>query len=236
MTEHRIVSHDEWLAARTQLLAREKQFLRLRDELSSERRALPWERVTKSYVFEGSAGRQTLAELFGGRSQLIVYHFMFAPEWEAGCRGCSFLADSFNGGIPHLEQRDVAFAAVSRAPLAKLEAFAKRMGWTFKWVSSGASDFNYDFQASFRPAEVADGSAVYNYRKYDETTADERPGISVFFKDRDGAIFHTYSAYARGLDPMIVAYQMLDLAPKGRDEAALPHPMSWVRLHDQYGN
>jgi predicted dithiol-disulfide oxidoreductase (DUF899 family) len=233
MTDHPIVSRDEWIHARRRFLAKEKDFLRQRDELSRERRELPWERVDERYVFEGAGGKETLAELFAGRSQLIVYHFMFSPESDAGCRGCSFWADSYNGILPHLQQRDVSFAAVSRAPLAKLQGFAARMGWTFKWVSSANNDFNYDYQVSFRPEDVARGTATYNYTSY-QGTGPDMPGFSVFFKDADGDIFHTYSTYARGLDPMNVAYQMLDLAPKGRDEAGMPHPMSWVKLHDQY--
>jgi predicted dithiol-disulfide oxidoreductase (DUF899 family) len=233
MTDHQIVSRDEWVDARRRFLAKEKDFQRLRDELSRERRALPWERVAKHYVFEGSAGKETLGDLFAGRSQLVVYHFMFDPNSDAGCRGCSFWADNYNGIIPHLQQRDVAFAAVSRAPLAKLQSFAARMGWSFKWVCSANSDFNYDYHASFRAADLASGSAVHNYDKYRDSMPD-KPGFSVFFKDGAGDIFHTYSTYARGIDPMNVAFQLLDLVPKGRDEAGLPHPMSWVKLHDQY--
>lgn len=233
MTDHRIVSGDEWVDARRQLLAKEKDFLRLRDELSRERRELPWERVAKPYVFEGAAGKESLADLFAGRSQLIVYHFMFAPEAETGCKSCSFWADSYNGVISHLNQRDVSFAAVSRAPFPKLQAFAARLGWTFKWVSSGNNDFNYDYHVSFRPQDVERGSATYNYADHRKATPD-LPGFSVFFKDAGGDIFHTYSTYARGLDPMNVAYQLLDLVPKGRDETGLPFSMSWLRFHDQY--
>ena len=232
MTEHQVVPGDEWVDARRRLLAKEKDFLRHRDELSRERRELPWEHVAKPYVFDGAAGKETLADLFAGCSQLIVYHFMFAPDSDTGCRGCSFWADSYNGMIPHLAQRDVSFAAVSRAPLAKLQAFAARMGWSFKWVSSANNDFNYDYQVSFRKEDVARGTAMYNYTSYQESMPD-KPGFSVFFKD--GAdIFHTYSTYARGLDPVNSAFQLLDLVPKGRDEAGLAHPMSWVKLHDQY--
>jgi predicted dithiol-disulfide oxidoreductase (DUF899 family) len=233
MTNHTIVSRDQWISARRGLLAKEKEFLRLRDQLSSERRELPWERVEKQYLFEGPSGDESLADLFAGRTQLIVYHFMFAPEWEAGCKSCSFWADNYNGIVPHLNQRDVSLAAISRAPLAKLHAFAARMGWTFKWVSGAKTDFNYDYHVSFRPEHVARGIATYNYARYDQSMAD-LPGFSVFLKDHDGAIFHTYSTYARGLDPMNTAYQLLDLVPKGRDEAGLPHSMSWVKLRDQY--
>jgi predicted dithiol-disulfide oxidoreductase (DUF899 family) len=233
MTDHTIVSREEWVSARQRLLAREKDFLRLRDELSSERRQLPWERVGKQYVFEGPGGRETLADLFGGRSQLIVYHFMFAPEWEAGCVGCSFWADSFNDVIPHLQQRDVSLVAISRAPLEKLRAFAARMGWNFKWVSAAGSDFNFDYQVSFRPDDLASGAAVYNYKPLNRQMTD-MPGFSVFLKDDRGGLFHTYSTFARGLDSMNAAYQLLDLVPKGRDEAGLPFPMAWVKLHDLY--
>ncbi len=232
MIDHTIVSHEEWFAARQRLLAKEKDFLRLRDQLSRERRELPWERLNKQYAFEATNGRESLADLFDGRSQLIVYHFMFAPEWDAGCPGCSFWADSFNGVIPHLNQRDVSFAAVSRAPLRKLQAFAARMEWSFKWVSSADSDFNFDCHVSFRPVDIARGTAVYNYKPHERELTD-MPGFSVFFKDGVD-IFHTYSTFARGLDSMNVAYQLLDLVPKGRDEADLPFPMAWVRLHDQY--
>ena len=233
MTDHQVVSADEWIDARRQLLAKEKNFLRLRDELSRERRELPWERVAKSYVFDGAVGRETLADLFEGRSQLIVYHFMFSPDAENGCKSCSFWADSYNGIIPHLNQRDVSFAAVSRAPLPKLQAFAARLGWSFKWVSSGNNDFNYDYHVSFRPEDVSHGTATYNYADYSQSMPD-LPGFSVFFKDTGGDIFHTYSTYSRGLDPMNVAYQLLDLVPKGRDEAGLLYSMAWLKLHDQY--
>jgi predicted dithiol-disulfide oxidoreductase (DUF899 family) len=234
MADHQVVSHGDWLTARRQLLTKEKEFLRKRDQLSSERRALPWERVEKRYAFEGPAGEETLADLFAGRSQLIVYHFMFAPDWEAGCKSCSFWADNFNGIIAHLNQRDVSLAAISRAPLQMLRAFAERMGWTFPWVSCARCDFNYDYQVSFKAEDLARGTSVYNYARHEGKMTD-LPGFSVFLKDEAGGIFHTYSTYARGLDPMNVAYQLLDIAPKGRDEAGLPHPMSWVRLHDRYG-
>jgi|SRR5581483_2642168 len=233
MTEHQVVSGEEWIEARRRLLAKEKDFMRLRDELSRERRALPWERVTKSYVFQGAAGKESLSDLFADRSQLIVYHFMFAPEADAGCKSCSFWADSFNGVIPHLRQRDVSFVAISRAPLTKLQAFAARLGWTFKWVSSNDTDFNYDYHVSFRPEEVGSGTASYNYASYRNQMRD-LPGFSVFYKSPGGEIFHTYSTYARGLDPMNVAYQLLDLVPKGRDEDNQPHPMAWLKFRDLY--
>jgi predicted dithiol-disulfide oxidoreductase (DUF899 family) len=234
MEKHKVVSKDEWITARKQLLAKEKEFTRLRDQLSEQRRALPWERVEKNYVFEGPKGKETLAQLFEGRNQLVVYHFMFAPEAENPCKSCSFWADNFNGIIAHLNQRDVTFVAISRAPLPKLQAFAKRLGWSFKWLSSGASDFNYDYAVSFRRDDVAKGGASYNYTPTETTMAD-LPGISVFFRDADGQVFHTYSCYSRGLDMMNTAYHYLDLVPKGRDEAGLPHPMAWVKFRDLYG-
>src|ERR1700730_11817078 len=196
MTSHTIVSRDQWVTARRRLLAKEKEFLRLRDQLSSERRELPWERVDKQYTFEGPAGKETLADLFAGRHQLIVYHFMFAPDWDTGCKSCSFWADNFNGIVPHLNQRDVSLAAISRAPLLKLRAFAARLGWTFKWVSAADTDFNYDYQASFKPEQLAQGTGVYNYAAYTGRMTD-LPGFSVFLKDDAGTLFHTYSTYAR---------------------------------------
>jgi predicted dithiol-disulfide oxidoreductase (DUF899 family) len=229
---HKVVVHADWIEARRQLLAKEKEFTRLRDELSRRRRELPWERVEKPYAFEGPAGRETLADLFAGKSQLVVYHFMFAPDWEVGCKSCSFWADSFNGIAPHLAQRDVSFVAISRAPLATLDAFKRRLGWTFKWVSSGDGDFNYDYNVSFRPADLA-GEVMYNYASR-KTSMSDLPGISVFCKDADGAIFHSYSCYARGLDMVNGAYNFLDLTHKGRDEDGLLHTMAWVRLHDLY--
>ncbi len=231
MENHKVVSHDEWLAARRQLLADEKEFTRMRDRLSQRRRDLPWEPVEKDYVFEGSRGRETLAQLFDGRHQLAVYHFMLGPDWEEGCKSCSFWADNFNGIDAHLRQRDVTFLAISRAPLPRIEAFKKRMGWTFKWVSSFGSDFNYDYHVSFRPEESTSEEAVYNYAP-SKTTMEELPGISVFYRD-GGRIFHTYSCYARGLDMLNGAYHWLDLVPMGRDETG-SHKMSWVRLHDEY--
>jgi predicted dithiol-disulfide oxidoreductase (DUF899 family) len=215
-----------------ELLAKEKALTRLRDELSRERRELPWEPVTKPYVFDGPHGKQTLAELFDGRSQLIIYHFMFGPDWEAGCPHCSRWADSFNGIIVHLNQRDVTMIAVSRAPYAKLEAYRKRMGWSFNWVSSGGTDFNRDFGVAFTPDEVATKEALYNFAVQDPRST-EREGISVFYKDASGSIFRTYSAYARGIDMMNADYQYLDLVPKGRDEG--DRGPYWVRRHDEYG-
>jgi predicted dithiol-disulfide oxidoreductase (DUF899 family) len=234
MTAHKVVSPEEWLVARKALLAKEKEFNRLRDQLSAERRALPWEKVEKSYVFEGPAGKETLADLFAGRGQLMIYHFMLGPGWAQGCPSCSYLADHFDGAVAHLAQRDVTFVVASRAPLAEIEAFKKRMGWRFKWVSSFGSDFNFDYQVSANSEEKKSGKVYYNYAA-GEFPSEERPGLSVFAKDDAGAVFHTYSTYARGLDMIIGTYQMLDLAPKGRDEAGLPWPMAWIRHHDRYG-
>jgi predicted dithiol-disulfide oxidoreductase (DUF899 family) len=233
METHKIVSHDEWVAARKAHLADEKAFSRARDALSRKRRELPWERVEKTYGFEGPNGKETLADLFAGKSQLIVYHFMLGPDWEEGCPSCSLLADHFDGAVIHLGQRDVAFVVVSRAPLPQIEKFRRRMGWQFKWVSSFGSDFNFDFQVSATPEEKANGTATYNYA---ETTfpSDERPGASVFYQTSAGEIFHTYSSYGRGLDILIGVYNLLDLAPKGRDEAGLSYGMAWVRHHDKY--
>lgn len=231
--DHPVVPHEEWLAARVALLAREKEFTRLRDELSRQRRALPWERVDKAYVFDGPSGEETLADLFEGRDQLVVYHFMFPPEWDEGCPHCSFWADSFNGIPVHLNHRDVTFVAISRAPIGKIEAFEARMGWDFKWVSSSRTDFNYDYYASFRPDEMQRGTAFFNYRPEDPGLPD-REGASVFFRDAGGTIFHTYSTYARGIDMLNAAYQYLDLVPKGRDEDGLEFTQAWVRHHDRY--
>jgi len=228
---HPVVSHDQWLDARRSLLAKEKEFTRLREELSQQRRALPWEAVAKDYSFEGPDGNQGLSELFAGRSQLIVYHFMFAPDWDAGCPHCSFWADNFNEIIVHLNQRDVTMIAVSHAPYGKLAAYRKRMGWTFKWVSSNGTDFNFDYQASFTPEQIAEKKALYNFAAQDPGVA-EREGISVFYKDESGRLFHTYSTYARGIDIANAAYHYLDMVPKGRDEHGRgPY---WVRRHDEY--
>lgn len=234
MQPNRIVSQDEWLAARKVHLMKEKEFTRLRDQLSAERRALPWVKVEKSYVFDGPKGKETLADLFAGRSQLIVYHFMLGPEWEAGCKSCSFLADHIDGSVIHLAHRDVTLVVVSRAPLPKIEAYKKRMGWRFKWVSSFGSDFNSDFHVSFTQDDLAKGKTYYNYQVRQAPSEGEAPGASVFYQDATGAIFHTYSTYARGLDMLVGAYNYLDLAPKGRDEDGLPFTMDWVRRHDEY--
>jgi predicted dithiol-disulfide oxidoreductase (DUF899 family) len=240
MAQHIVVSHEEWLAARKQFLAAEKEFTRLRDRLSQRRRDLPWEAVDKEYVFEGPRGRQTLADLFDGRSQLVIYHAMFDPDtaspstpWteDAACPSCSFWADNFNGIVVHLNHRDVTLAAVSRAPYAKIAAYRQRMGWTFPWVSSGTSDFNFDYKVSFTAQEVAEHKADYNYTIQDPHVS-ELPGLSVFFKDTEGRIFHTYSAYARGIDMLNLAYHYLDLVPNGRDEG--DRGASWIRRHDEY--
>jgi predicted dithiol-disulfide oxidoreductase (DUF899 family) len=229
----KVVSQAEWLAARKELLQKEKQFTKLRDELSAQRRELPWEKVDKQYVFDGPNGKETLADLFGGRSQLIVYHFMFGPGWKEGCPSCSFISDHIDASVVHLAARDVKLLVVSRAPLAEIAAFQKRMGWRFKWVSSFGSDFNYDYQASMSKEELAQGQVYYNYTMQ-QFPSEERPGTSVFYKDAAGKIFHTYSSYGRGLDILIGAYNWLDLAPKGRDEEGLKHGMAWVRHHDKY--
>ena len=230
----KIVSQAEWLKAREQLLAQEKAFTKERDALSAQRREMPWVEVTKPYQFETSEGKKSLADLFAGKSQLIVYHFMFHPDWNAGCKSCSFWADNYNGALDHLAARDTALVAISRAPLAKLEAFKRRMGWRFSWASAVGNDFNHDFGVSFTRDEVASKEKLYNYgtRAFN---GEDAPGISVFAKDAAGKIFHTYSCYSRGLDMLNGAYHLLDLTPKGRDEANLSHAMSWVRLHDEYG-
>ena len=233
MEAHKIVSHDEWTAARKAYLAEEKAFTRARDALNKKRRELPWEKVEKNYVFDGPNGKETLADLFGGKSQLIVYHFMLGPDWDAGCPSCSLLADHFDGAVIHLAQRDVSFVVISRAPLAQIEKFKQRMGWHFKWVSSFGSDFNHDYQVSASPEEKASGKVMYNY-EITSFPSEERPGASVFYKNEAGEIFHTYSTYGRGLDMLIGAYNFLDLAPKGRDEEGLAYGMAWVRHHDRY--
>lgn len=235
MEAPRIVSQAEWLAARQAFLAAEKKFTAARDELSRQRRTLPWVRVDKPYTFDGPAGNVTLADLFEGRSQLIVYHFMLGPGWEEGCKSCSFLADHFDGAIQHLAQRDVTMLAVSRAPWPQIEKFKNRMGWRFKWVSSFRNDFNRDFHVSFTKDELENGTAYYNYAR-GKFPVEEAPGLSVFARDSAGALFHTYSAYARGLDILVGAYNLLDLVPKGRDEDDLDFTMAWVRHHDRYDN
>jgi predicted dithiol-disulfide oxidoreductase (DUF899 family) len=233
MQPHKVVSRAEWLAARKAHLAQEKKFSKARDELARQRRELPWVKVEKQFVFDAPGGKESLSDLFAGRNQLIVYHFMFGPGWEQGCPSCSLLADHFDGAVVHLAQRDVTFLAVSRAPLPQIEAFKKRMGWKFKWVSSFENDFNRDYHVSFTKDEMDKGEVYYNYA-LTKFPSEEAPGASVFAKDAGGTIFHTYSTYGRGLDILIGAYNYLDLVPKGRDEDALPWSMAWVRHHDRY--
>ena len=229
----KVVSPAEWVAARKELLKKEKEFTRLRDELSRQRRELPWEKIEKHYVFDGPNGKESLADLFADRSQLMIYHFMFGPGWEQGCPSCSFLADHFDGALVHLAARDVRLVAVSRAPIAQIEAFKKRMGWGFHWVSSFGGDFNPDFHVSFTKDEMDKGEMYYNYQ-VQKFPSEEGPGMSAFYKDAAGNIFHTYSTYGRGLDILLGAYNWLDMAPKGRDEEGLAFSMAWVRHHDRY--
>ncbi len=231
--EGEIVSEAEWLVARKDLLNREKEFTRQRDALSAARRHLPMVKVEKDYVFEGSKGKETLADLFDSRSQLIVYHFMLAPGWEEGCKSCSYLADHFDGANWHLPHRDVTFIVVSRAPFPEIQAYQKRMGWRFKWVSSYSGDFNFDYHVSATEQEKANGRMFYNYQMQDWMN-EEMPGLSVFLKDETGDVFHTYSTYGRGLDILVGAYNLLDLVPNGRDEDHLDFTMEWVRRHDEY--
>jgi predicted dithiol-disulfide oxidoreductase (DUF899 family) len=230
--EHKVVLQKEWLAARKRLLVKEKKFSKLRDELHRQRRDLPWEKVEKDYVFEGPGGKETLAELFDGKSQLIVYHFMFGPGWKEGCPHCSFWADHYDGVGVHLGQRDTTLVIVSRAPWKEIQAFKKRMGWRFKWVSSNQNEFNFDLFVSFTPEQIRGGKLFYNYGNL-EMDMDEREGVSAFYKDKGGRVFHTYSSYARGIDLLNTTYNFLDLTAKGRDE----HPdrrQDWVRYHDKY--
>ncbi len=227
-----IVSPEKWLAARREFLREEKEFFRARDQIAARRRALPWVKVEQDYSFDTPQGRVSLAELFGNRSQLIVYHFMLAPGWEEGCRGCSFVSDHFDGALAHLNARDVSFAVVSCATLPEIKRFKKRMGWKFNWVSSHGTTFNRDFGVSFTPEEVEAGKANYNFGRND-IGADEMPGLTVFAREAKGAVYRTYSTYSRGLDLLIGTYNLLDLVPKGRDEDP-EAPMKWVRLHDRY--
>jgi predicted dithiol-disulfide oxidoreductase (DUF899 family) len=233
MESHPIVTPTQWIEARKALLAKEKEFTQLRDELSRQRRELPWEKVEKTYVFDSSEGKATLPDLFEGRSQLIIYHFMFDPSWDAGCKSCSFWADNYNPAVVHLNHRDVNLVAVSKAPLEKIMAYRTRMGWSFKWFSSFGNDFNRDYQVSHTPEELAQGDGYYNYVRQ-KPYASESPGISVFFKDASGTVFHTYSTYARGLDMLNGTYHLLDLVPKGRDEGG--RNQFWVRRHDEYAD
>lgn len=233
VVNRKIVSPAEWLAARKAFLQKEKEFTRLRDELSKQRRELPWEKVEKKYVFDGPNGKESLADLFAGRSQLLIYHFMLGPDWVEGCASCSLLADHFDGAIPHLNARDVTFLLISRAPISQIQAFQKRMGWKFRWLSSNANDFNFDYKVSFTPEDIEKAAPNYNYDTI-PFRLEEGPGLSAFYKDASGNVFHTYSAYARGLDINIGAYNFLDLAPKGRDEESLTFTMAWVKHHDKY--
>ena len=230
MTDHKIVSESEWTEARKKVLAREKELPHLQEKVAEERRALPWMKVTKNYVFDTVEGKKTLSDLFGGNSQLIVYHFMFAPDWKEGCVGCSFLSDHVDGANQHLKQHDVTYVAASRAPLEKLLAYKKRMGWKFPWVSSGGSDFNYDYHVSFRKEDLAKGEVTYNFETI-KNTMEDLHGTSVFIKDADGTIYHTYSAYARGDERTLATYAWLDITPNGRNETT---GMSWIKRHDQY--
>jgi len=228
-----VVSDAEWTEQRLALLAREKELTRLQDELAAARRALPWRRITKDYVFDTAAGPRSLPELFGGKSQLIVQHFMLGPGWEQGCPSCSYMADHTDGMAVHLAARGIRFVAVSRAPLAQIQRFRTRMGWGFDWVSSHGSDFNFDFGVSFTPEALATGQVTYNYRRA-YFASEEAPGISVFSRDDAGAVFHTYSTFGRGVEVMMGTYRLLDLAPRGRDERDVPYKMEWVRHHDRY--
>ncbi len=233
MTDHNIVSEAEWTGARKKLLAREKELTDLQEKVAEERRALPWVKVTKEYVFDTSQGKKTLSQLFDGRSQLIVYHFMYGPDWKEGCVGCSFLADHIDGANQHLMHHDVTLMAVSRAPLEKLQAYEKRMDWKFPWASSEGSDFNYDFHVSFTKDQIGKGDATYNFEPYSGDMEDLH-GSSVFIKDKDGAIYHTYSAYARGDERSLGTYMWLDITPNGRNEGEGGNLTNWVKRHDQY--
>jgi predicted dithiol-disulfide oxidoreductase (DUF899 family) len=234
--QHQIVSPEEWVRARQELLLKEKELTRMQDEVSSRRRELPWVEVVKAYVFDTPEGRKTLAQLFDGRSQLVVYHFMFAPGWKAGCPACSFFADHVDGANLHLKHHDVTFVAISRASLPEIENYKKRMGWRFNWVSSYGSDFNSDYHVSFTREDLAKGPSYYNFEVRESQTEGEAPGMSVFFKDESGTVFHTYSAYARGDERGLGTYMYLDLTPKGRNENGPNYNlMDWVRRHDEYG-
>ena len=230
---HPVVSPDRWVAERRTLLAREKELTRLRDQIALERRALPWVRIDKDYLFDGPQGKVRLAELFTGQRQLLLQHFMLGPGWSQGCPSCSFMADHVDAMNVHLKQRDVGFVAVSRAPLDEIERFRRRMGWQFPWVSSHANDFNFDFHVSFTAEELGQGDVDYNYQRM-PFPSEEAPGISVFYRDDAGTVFHTYSTYGRGVEVMMGTYEMLDLVPKGRDERDVPYKMEWLRHHDRY--
>jgi predicted dithiol-disulfide oxidoreductase (DUF899 family) len=231
----KIVSRKDWITARKELLEKEKEFTRLRDQLSDRRRQLPWVKIDESYEFEGQGGTVSLSDLFDGRSQLIIYHFMFGPDWDEGCPSCSYIADHFDGAMTHLNHRDVTMVVVSRTPFERLDQYRKRMAWNFRWLSSLGSDFNFDYHVSFTGDDPANDQVYYNYRT-GTFPADEAPGISAFYKAENGDAFHTYSCYGRGLDMLLGAYHIMDLTAKGRNEANLPYPMTWVRRHDQYGS
>lgn len=231
-----IVSREEWLKARRELLRKEKEHSKKRDELTRSRQELPWVKVEKNYVFEGPNGKVSLRSLFEGKSQLIVYHFMFEENWEEGCKSCSFLADHYEPAIVHLANRDVAMVTISKAPLKKLEGFKKRMKWKFNWLSSENSDFNRDFHVTFSEEELKKGKAYYNFEETELFGTREAPGISVFVLDKDGKIYHTYSSYARGLDNFLTTYHLLDIVPKGRNEKGLSYTMEWLRHKDRYGD
>lgn len=233
MTTQEVVSREEWVKARKELLDEEKQFTRAREQLSEHRRKLPWVKVDKDYVFEGDDGKLTLEQLFAGKSQLVIYHFMFGPDWELGCKACSFVCDHLDAACVHLEQRDVMLVAVSSAPFSKLLPFKKRMGWKFNWVSSAGCEFNQDYHVTFSKEELEKGDVYYNYQMQ-KFPVEEAPGVSVFYRNTSGEIFHTYSCYERGLENLIGTYDILDLVPRGRDEEGLPFPMDWVRHHDNY--
>ena len=234
LNRHRVVSQAEWIEARKKLLQKEKEQTYLRDKINAERQALPWVKVEKNYVFDTPIGKKTLADLFNGRSQLIIKHFMLGPGWKEGCVGCSFEVDHVEGALMHIKHHDVNYVAVARAPIAEIEAFKRRMGWNFEWVSSQNSDFNFDFFVSFTPEQVKKGEVYYNYVE-SAIPMEELSGFSVFYKDAAGDVFHTYSTFGRGGEIVLGTYHVLDLVPKGRDEAGLPFPMAWVRHHDRYG-
>ena len=231
--KHKVVSKDEWLKASKEFLEKEKEFTQKRDEISRQRRELPWVKVDKNYVFDTTEGKKTLAELFENHSQLIVYHFMFGPRWKEGCPGCSFVSDHIDSILPHLKAKDVSLVVISRGPLTQIEPFKKRMGWQFKWASSYGSDFNYDYNVSFTKEQLDTGEVNYNYQMQ-SPHSEEAHGHSVFYKDENGDIFHTYSSYARGCEMMLTTYSYLDILPKGREEESFNPPMSWVRHHDRY--
>ncbi len=235
MTTHNVVTEQQWIEARRALLVEEKALTRERDRLAEKRRSLPWVKVEKNYVFEGAEGIVTLSELFDGRSQLIVYHFMFGPDWEEGCPGCSLLSDQVDGPRQHFEHNDVSFVAVSRGEIAKLLTYRKRMGWTFRWVSSAASDFNFDYHVSFPEGKRKNG-VFYNFEERPDPGIDELSGVSVFYKDDDGTIYHTYSSYGRGGEMYLPVYSWLDVVPRGRNEIKKGNLTDWVRRHDRYEN